>query len=299
MSFVCLFTPFFFKKNQHLHYIRMRIVALGRQHYGKVLKLQEALFTERKIGEGVDTLLTVEHTPSVITVGNRRKEGMSDVLLNNEELKKRQIEIYELDRGGRATWHGPGQVTVYPICNIKSLHKKSGSKKGLVGWWVNTLEESIIRMLWKEGLRGWTCSDVGVWVGGPVNNNSNSNINIETADDWLQHLRDHPITKDTRFDDSNGQQRKIAAIGVRLSRYCSMHGLALNVNPDLDDYKTIVPCGLNDLGVTSIHNELPYSPTLIESASQYLVDEFLDVVKYDHQITTISSEEIFDRYNII
>eukprot|EP01060_Flectonema_neradi_P000714 TRINITY_DN10443_c0_g1_i1.p1 TRINITY_DN10443_c0_g1~~TRINITY_DN10443_c0_g1_i1.p1 ORF type:complete len:293 (+),score=55.45 TRINITY_DN10443_c0_g1_i1:53-880(+) len=275
----------------------MRIVHLGKQHYGKVLRLQEALFAERKRGEGIDTILTVEHSPSVITVGNRRKEGMSDVLLDEEQLKHQQIEIFELDRGGRATWHGRGQVTVYPICNIQSLHKRSGSKKGLVGWWVNTLEKTIIHMLWDEGLRGWTCSDVGVWVGGPLD--SHCDENIPSVEEWMQYLQQHPVSKDSRLLKTHGNQRKIAAIGVRLSRYCSMHGLSLNVHPNLDEYKTIVPCGLSDSGVTSIHNEQPYSPTLAESVGGDLVDKFLKIVSFEGEVTSVAADDIFNLYDIV
>lgn len=145
----------------------------------------------------------------------RRKDASSHVVGTQEQLNERGIELRETDRGGDVTWHGPGQLVVYVIVDINRL--------GLgVHGFMRLLEESVIGTLRHAGLNAMRDpAATGVWVG------------------W----------------NGGATGRKICALGVRFSRYVSMHGLALNVSPDLSHYSMIVPCGLHGREVTSIHKE--------------------------------------------
>eukprot|EP01064_Diplonema_japonicum_P023553 TRINITY_DN33983_c0_g1_i1.p1 TRINITY_DN33983_c0_g1~~TRINITY_DN33983_c0_g1_i1.p1 ORF type:complete len:270 (+),score=49.05 TRINITY_DN33983_c0_g1_i1:31-810(+) len=227
----------------------LQVVNLGRKGYREVLKTQEDIFEKRKAGIVGDTVLVVEHSPSVVTVGNR-EQGREDILDGS-------IDVVKIKRGGRATWHGAGQLTMYPIVNFKELEKLGGGrgKGGLVHWWVSCLEKTILNFLQAHNVQGWTCDDVGVWVGGPVNPTPTTPFNPLLE----------KIPEADRISALHGSQRKIAAIGVQLSRYCSMHGIAININPDLNEFKAIVPCGLST-PVTALAHELP-TPDLSLTAS--------------------------------
>lgn len=140
----------------------------------------------------------------------------ANLLFAPERLAQRGVSFYEIDRGGDVTFHGPGQIVGYPIFDLEQFHL--GLKQ-----YIALLEESIIRLLALYGLKGERLeSATGVWL-----------------------------------DTDNPQRtRKICAIGVRSSRYITMHGFALNVNTDLSYFSLIHPCGFIDKGVTSLQNEL-------------------------------------------
>ncbi len=160
-----------------------------------------------------NTLIFCEH-PHVITVG---KHGKSTNLLFPENLlNEKEISLFHIDRGGDVTYHGPGQLVVYPIFDLDTFH--IGLKS-----YIHLLEESIIILLKEyninaERLNGAT----GVW--------------LET--------------------DNPSKTRKICAIGVKSNRFVTMHGLALNINTELDYFRFINPCGFIDKGVTSMQQEL-------------------------------------------
>ena len=143
----------------------------------------------------------------------------ANLLFSSERLAQRGVAFYEIDRGGDVTFHGPGQIVGYPIFDLEQFHL--GLKQ-----YITLLEESIIRLLSLYGLKGERLeSATGVWL-----------------------------------DTDNPQRtRKICAIGVRSSRYVTMHGFALNVNTDLSYFSLIHPCGFIDKGVTSLQNELGHS----------------------------------------
>eukprot|EP00659_Diplonema_papillatum_P020582 gene20582-31696_t len=257
----------------------LRVLRLGKREYVETLRLQKELLAKRKAGDCPDTVILVEHDPAVYTLG-RREIGASDLLVKEDE-----INVVRVDRGGRATWHGPGQLTVYPIVNFKQLEAISARKRcgsqGLVHWWVSVLEESVIRLVNAHGLAAWTCSDVGVWVGGP----------IDPADkrQFVQAPGVAPCGRDRhgrKLDDAvrtstdHGPERKIAAIGVQLSNYCSMHGVAVNVTPDLEQYRKIVPCGLQGRAVTSLAHEIPSDAgnLTIPAVGDRFIDAFVESV---------------------
>jgi lipoyl(octanoyl) transferase len=191
------------------------IVHWGRIPYSEAWQKQTALFQARieakQQGENLlpDLLISCEHNP-VYTLG---KNGMiNNLLLGNNELEQKGVEFFKTDRGGDITYHGPGQIVIYPILDLE--HFGLGLKA-----YINCLEEAVISFLKNRDIQaGRLDGATGVWLQNPA--------------------------------------RKICAIGVRCSRYITMHGLALNINTDLNYFRFINPCGFVDKGVTSLQVEL-------------------------------------------
>jgi len=181
---------------------------LGRMSYRDALAIQESIAAERKLGQGTDHLLFVEH-PHVVTIGRNGRE--SNVLASPELLRSKGIEVYESDRGGDVTYHGPGQIVAYPIIDLREWKRD-------VGAFVRAIEQTLIDTLEEFGIRSFRIPKLtGVWTdagGGQI----------------------APYQAP--------YQAKIAAIGVHLSRWVSTHGWALNVTTDLRFFDFIVPCGL-------------------------------------------------------
>lgn len=182
---------------------------LGRVEYEDGLALMKGVAKAREEGRMEDTLLLLEHPP-VLTMGRAAKR--ENVLLGPEELGARGVDVFETDRGGDVTYHGPGQLVGYPIFDLKPDRKD-------VRKYVQSLEEAIIRTLASYGIEAgrapkWT----GVWVGDP--------------------------------DDPGAV--KVCAIGVHIRKWVTTHGFALNVRPDLGHFDMIVPCGIQERGVASM-----------------------------------------------
>jgi lipoyl(octanoyl) transferase len=176
----------------------------------------------QEVADGIrpNTLLLLEH-PSVYTAGRRTDDS---------ERPTDGTPVIDVDRGGRITWHGPGQLVGYPI--VKLLKPTE-----LVGF-VREIEAALINV----------CSDLGITA---VRVEGRSGV-------WIQ--------------DQNGD-RKIAAIGIRVAKGVTMHGFALNVNPDLSAFRSIVPCGITDADVTSLEIELGRTITVDEVAP--LVERYI------------------------
>lgn len=165
----------------------------------------------------VGTVLLVEHDPPVITV-SRRESAASHLLADEARLAGAGVQVRPTDRGGDITYHGPGQLVVYPILDLNRLGL------GLHAY-MRSLEQCAIDVCAHFGVpAGREPGLTGVWTAG------------RAGDD--------------------GPTRKIAAMGVRVRRWVSMHGLALNVTTDLDHFGFIVPCGIGGRTVTSLGNEL-------------------------------------------
>ena len=148
--------------------------------------------------------------------------NISNVLLSDEELSEKGIEFYRTNRGGDITFHGEGQIVGYPILDLEKFQTD-------IGVYLRNIEEVIIRTIAEFGIQGERSSgETGVWI-------------------------DNEIP---------GKARKICAIGVRCSRWVTMHGFALNVNTDLGFFNNIVPCGIQDKKVTSIEKEIGYQPDI-------------------------------------
>ena len=177
---------------------------LGRMKYADALAIQLSLARELKEDRGVDHLLFVEH-PHVLTIGRNGQEG--NVLLPAGEREQLGIELFESDRGGDVTYHGPGQIVGYPIMDLRKWKRD-------VGAFVRAVEQLLIDTLEEFGVKSFRIPKLtGVWTG---------------------------------KDGAEGQESaaKVAAIGVHLSRWVSTHGFALNVKTDLRYFQYIVPCGL-------------------------------------------------------
>lgn len=195
----------------------IHVLHLGLVPYATALDLQRTLLDLRKAARIENTLLLLEHPP-VITLGRNAK--LDNVLASPEFLAQRGVELFEIDRGGDVTFHGPGQLVAYPIFDLRSFEPKVGAVE-----FVRRLEEVLIR----------TCGDFGIGT---------QRIKGLTGV-WTYALPSKP-------------EAKIAAIGVHISRAVTTHGFALNVSTDLDYFTMIVPCGITGRPVTSIERELQH-----------------------------------------
>ena len=200
--------------------VKVNTMNLGKRSYGEVWNLQKKMQIKRMAGEIDDLLILVEHDP-VYTLG---KNADVNHLLQSRD---RTIEVFNVERGGDITFHGPGQLVGYPIIDLAN-YKKS------VSWYMHSLEQLTIEVLSEfeisaKRVKGLT----GVWVG----------------------------------------DKKIAAQGVRLTRWVTMHGFSINVNTDLSYYNGIIPCGIFDRGVTSME-ELLGSTQRMEKIRTLVIDKF-------------------------
>jgi lipoyl(octanoyl) transferase len=193
------------------------VVQLGQVDYATALDLQQSLVDLRKAGDIGDVLLLLEHAP-VITLGRNAKR--ENVIASDEVLRQRGVALWECDRGGDVTFHGPGQLVGYPIFDLRAFTTPDGQRKtlGAVDY-VRRLEEVLIR----------TCAEYGVGT--------------------------RRVPGMTGVWTEGGEPSKIAAIGVHISRGVTSHGFALNVTTDLKSFDLIVPCGIQDKSVTSLAKE--------------------------------------------
>jgi lipoyl(octanoyl) transferase len=197
------------------------VLQLGTVDYATGLQLQRKLVDLRKEGGIGDVLLLLEHAP-VITLG--RNARAKNILASPELLAKRGVEVFECDRGGDVTFHGPGQLVGYPIFDLRGLPSSAGKGQTLGAIeYVRRLEEVLIRTCADSGVPTKRISGLtGVWTG----------------------------------EAGTAGEAKIAALGVHISRAVTSHGFALNVNTDLIYFDLIVPCGIESKPVTSIAKEL-------------------------------------------
>lgn len=224
------------------------VVQLGTVDYATGLRLQQSLVEMRKAGRIGDVLLLLEHSP-VITLGrNARRENL---LASTELLAQRGVELFDCDRGGDITFHGPGQLVGYPIFDLRAFQPRIGAVQ-----FVRRLEEVLIRSCADfsvacERVKGLT----GVWT-------TPSGAVILSQD--AAHRAASESKDLVSLPDKN--QAKIAAIGVHISRGVTSHGFALNVNTDLGYFQLIVPCGIVSKPVTSLALETGAQKNLDEVA---------------------------------
>ena len=201
--------------------------------YAEALALQHTLAEQCGRGEISDTLLLLEHPPT-ITLGRRSDED--DLLLPETELRARGIAVEHVDRGGEITFHGPGQLIGYPVLDLRrhgqDLHK-----------YLRDLEEVIIQAIAAFGLHGERIAGrTGVWV----------------------------------------SDRKIAALGIKVSRWVTLHGFALNIAPDLAPFRTLfVPCGIRDKDVTSFGEMLGADVPARADVEAILLQKFAAILGVD------------------
>lgn len=205
--------------------------------YADALEMQRALVEARKAGRIGDTLVLLQH-PHVVTIGVKR-DGRRHIVATPERLAALGVEVFESGRGGDVTYHGPGQLVAYPILDLDPDRRD-------VHRYVRDLEEVMIRTSADYGLEARRLAGMsGAWVDPPDGAGA-------------------------------GPPEKIGAIGVRISRWVTSHGLAYNVTTDLDYFGLIVPCGLAGRGVTSLSARLGRAPDMAEVESR-VVGHFCDV----------------------
>lgn len=210
---------------------KLRYSNLGIIDYQKAWNLQHKIFNNRLSNEIEDTLLLLEH-PDTYTLG--KSSNKANLLFSDLEMQQKNIAIYNIDRGGDITYHGPGQIVGYPIINL-SLWNKDTHK------YLRTLEEVIIQTLLEFGVNGERNKEhTGVWVG----------------------------------------NNKICAIGIKVTRWITMHGFALNINTNMDFFNGIIPCGIKNKGVTSLKNELN-KQIEIDLVKKSLLQKFYEIFDYN------------------
>jgi len=211
------------------------VVQLGRIDYAAGLRVQQELVELRKADRIADVLLLLEHTP-VITLGRNAKAA--NVLVSAEQLALRGVEVFECDRGGDVTFHGPGQLVGYPIFDLRGYATPDGKRRTLGAIdYVRRLEEVLLR----------TCADFS------ISTKRVPGLTGVWTNDVGPDLRPGQDGSETRPHVVEG---KVAAIGVHISRFVTSHGFALNVNTDLSYFDLIVPCGITSKPVTSMEKEL-------------------------------------------
>ncbi|MGH9503657.1 MAG: lipoyl(octanoyl) transferase LipB [Terriglobales bacterium] len=212
-----------------LDYSMISVLQLGTVDYSTGLRLQQRLVELRKEGRIGDVLLLLEHSP-VITLG--RNASRKNIVASPESLAQHGVEVFECDRGGDVTFHGPGQLIGYPIFDLRGMAAPEGKRKtlGAVDY-VRRLEEALIRTCADFAIPATRiCGLTGVWTS----------------------LSSRAQSRDLAFP----LEAKIAAIGVHISRAVTSHGFALNVNTDLDYFNLIIPCGIASKPVTSMAKQL-------------------------------------------
>jgi lipoate-protein ligase B len=201
--------------------MKCTVYKLGLIDYAEAYELQKRIWGETAAGKEEDTLLLLEHTPT-LTLGKSGK--LKNLLVERDELAEKGIPLYSTDRGGDITFHGPGQLVAYPIINLRKWGKD-------IHRYIHELQEAVIETLADFSIVGERDpKHVGVWVG-----------------------------KD-----------KICAMGVAVHKWITTHGLALNVDPDLNAFSLITPCGIVDRGVTSMARLRGESPSLEEVMNRFI-----------------------------
>lgn len=199
---------------------------IGKSRYKQVWDYQENLLQESvKAKTNSREALNYLLFTEHYPVYTLGKNGKADhVLIDEQERFKKQIEYFHINRGGDITFHGPGQLVGYPIFDLDQF-------KTDLGWYLRSLEEVIILTLAEYGVKGERSKgETGVWI-----------------------------------DPSNkGFERKICAMGIRCSRWVTMHGFAFNVNTDLSYFNYIIPCGIHDKKVTSLKTEIGQAISMAE-----------------------------------
>ncbi len=209
----------------------------GKIDYKSAWDKQERLLLENVAIKTAARKENTDHHPLLLSTTNHlifcehsavytlgKSGNISNVLLSDEEMSEKGIEFYKTNRGGDITFHGEGQIVGYPILDLEKFQTD-------IGVYLRNIEEVVIKTIAAFGIKGERSSgETGVWI-------------------------DNEIP---------GKARKICAIGVRCSRWITMHGFALNVNTDLDYFQNIIPCGIQNKKVTSINKEIGFSPELNE-----------------------------------
>jgi lipoate-protein ligase B len=218
---------------------------LGLEEYGETLALQKELNQARRNGVIPDTVIFLEHQPC-FTIG--RGGGLDHILVSKAFLEQQGIKVYETDRGGDITYHGPGQLVCYPILDLTGFERD-------VHWYARRMEETLIRTLKTFGIKAGRKKEYpGVWVG----------------------------------------SAKIAAEGLAVQHWVTMHGVALNISPELNHFSYIIPCGISasTLGVTSMAKILGplVDFTQVKQEMRHQLSEVMDLYLEDITLENIKDK---------
>ncbi|NIM18907.1 MAG: lipoyl(octanoyl) transferase LipB [Candidatus Latescibacteria bacterium] len=221
--------------------IRCSAYDLGCVPYREAFILQRRMVEKLQSGSGEEALILLEH-PHVITLG--RSASADSLLSDPASLKERGVDVIETDRGGDATYHGPGQLVGYPIFKLEPERRD-------IRKYVSDIELALIRALADFGIEaGRQTGKRGVWI----------------------------------------QRKKIASVGIRISRWVTCHGFALNVNTDLSYFEFINPCGITGCEMTSMQRELGV-PISMASVKRQAVERLSEI--FDREIVHgVHSNEI-------
>ncbi|MCB0318755.1 MAG: lipoyl(octanoyl) transferase LipB [Bdellovibrionales bacterium] len=237
----------------------IKVLDLGLADYEKTRSLQKEIQQKLINHTGEETLILCSH-PAVITLGTSSRS--ENILLTEDQLKEKNVKLIPIERGGDVTYHGPGQLVVYPLIDLRK-------RKRDVGWYMRCLEEVIITSLASLDIKGHRISGkTGVWTYPPENA-------------------------------SFYEPRKIAAIGVRLSRWCTLHGFSINVRKATKEGMAMIkPCGFLASETTSIEEDLEFKQEknldFIEieaKLKQLIISNFTKIFEVD--AATNFSQEIF------
>jgi len=219
---------------------KLIICDLGLIDYKEAWDLQLRIHEKRRFGNIKDVFFLCEH-PHTYTLGKIAEK--QNLLYSEAELNQKGISVFEIDRGGDITYHGPGQIVGYAIINLEEWKKDTHL-------YLRSLEEVLIK----------TCKDYKI--------KSGRNDNYTGV--WIKN-------------------RKICAIGIKVSRWITMHGFAFNVNTDLSLFNGIIPCGIQDKKVTSLNNEIGKEINLLRTKEK-IINNFKEV--FDYKL--ISKKELSD-----
>jgi len=278
--------------------------------YDEALQLQAQVVAWRYEGRVGNVLLLLEHPP-VLTLG--RNANRANVLASDELLASRGVTLHQINRGGDVTYHGPGQLVGYPIFDLRSLRNPSGARMGPVDF-VRRIEEALIRVCGAYGLHAGRIPGLtGVWCSCAeveraqvvsafiscaegervqVVSGSISCAEVERAQEFDASKSSSPLAL-LPSPSAPAQERKIAAIGIHVSRGITSHGFAFNVTTDLRDFQLINPCGITDKPVTSLEQEVQRTPAppepfpTLEAVAHQAARQFGMV--FDQQVLAVES----------
>ncbi len=221
-----------------------RIIDCGLADYREVLARQCELREKRRRDEIPNTVLVVEH-PAVITLGARR--SANKLLTDREDLAQRQIDIVDIRRGGGTTAHNPGQLVFYPIVHLQQL--------GLgISEYIRKLEAIGIELLEQLGVHATRRKGLpGLWVQSEREPTSKDTKDATKSYSAVSATSEVRRQRDTRYAIRN--TKKIASVGVRVSKFVTHHGMAINIRNDLSIFDLLIPCGLDDVQMTSVLKE--------------------------------------------
>jgi lipoate-protein ligase B len=221
--------------------------------YKEAWDLQKEIFNRRYKNEISDVLFLLEH-PHTYTLG--KIANKNNLIGSKQYLEDNKISVYDIDRGGDITYHGPGQIVGYPIIDLNKWEKDAHK-------YLRGLEEALIEV----------CNEFGL----------NASRNASYTGVWIEN-------------------KKIAAIGIKISRWITMHGFAFNVNTDLSLFQGIIPCGITGKEVTSLQKELGRKLDL-KQVKEMILKKFIQVFNYDSsEISTLNeiySSSILDNQQLV